>query len=60
MCKMKQKKAEAEKVEVDVIISDETMLIIARYAHSQDITINEAINRLLWEHIESLEQMEKK
>jgi hypothetical protein len=57
---MKQKKAEAEKVEVDVIISDETMLIIARYAHSQDITINEAINRLLWEHIESLEQMEKK
>lgn len=60
MRKMKQKKAEAEKVEVDVIISDETMLIIARYAHSQDITINEAINRLLWEHIESLEQMEKK
>ena len=60
MRKMKQKKAETEKVEVEVNISDETMLIIARYAHSQDITINEAINRLLWEHIESLEQMEKK
>ena len=56
MRKMKQKKAETEKVEVEVDISDETMLIIARYAHSQDITINEAINELLWKHIESLEK----
>ena len=56
MCKMKQKKAETEKVEVEVNISDETMLIIARYAHSQDITINEAINRLLLRHIKSLEK----
>lgn len=56
MRKMKQKKAETEKVEVEVNISDKTMLIIARYAHSRDITINEAINELLWKHIESLEK----
>lgn len=56
MRKMKQKKAETEKVEVEVNISDETMLIIAKYAHSRDITINEAINELLWKHIEFLEK----
>lgn len=56
MRKMKQKKVEVEKVAVDVNISDESMLLIARYAHSRDITINEAINELLWKHIESLEK----
>lgn len=56
MRKMKQKKVEVEKVAVDVKISDESMLLIARYAHSRDITINEAINELLWKHIESLEK----
>lgn len=56
MRKMKQKKVEVEKVKVDVNISDESMLLIARYAHSRDITLNEAINELLWKHIESLEK----
>ena len=56
MRKIKQKKVEVEKVAVDVNISDESMLLIARYAHSRDITINEAINELLWKHIESLEK----
>lgn len=56
MRKMKQKKVEVEKVKVDVNISDESMLLIARYAHSRDITINEAVNELLWKHIESLER----
>lgn len=56
MRKMKQKKTEPEKVEVEILISDESMLQIARYAHSRDITINEAVNELLLKHIESLEK----
>lgn len=51
MRKMKSKKVEPEKVEVEITISDEDLLKLAKYAQQEDITINEAANRLLWEYI---------
>lgn len=48
---MKSKKVEPEKVDVEVTISDEDLLKLAKYAQQEDITINEAANRLLWEYI---------
>jgi hypothetical protein len=43
-----------ENIEVD--LSDEQLLVLARLAHEKDITLNQLVANMLREHIESTEK----
>lgn len=44
--------------EIEVDISDEEFLWLARRAHEEDITLNELVNNIMKEHLDLLEKQE--
>ena len=48
-----------EMVDVEIDITDETFLKLAKMAHEKDITFNQLCNEILREQIEQLEKDER-
>lgn len=46
---------EDKRVEVEIELSDDNFLILARAAHEKDITFNQLVNELLREYMKKIE-----
>lgn len=54
---MENKEEEMEMETIQIDISDETLLTLAKMAHEQDITLNQLVTKLLKQELDSLEEL---